>query len=303
MAAKKLLLIYNPHSGKGEFPARLSDVADRFTKAGLEVTVRPTQGKKDAYNTIISRAKDFDCVCCSGGDGMVSEAVGAIMNLKKRPVFGYIPSGTTNDFASTFNIPRDAIMAADVITFGVPRDIDAGYFGGTCFAYVAAFGLFTDVTYATNQDFKNIFGHAAYMIEGAMRLGSIISHKCEIDIDGEAIAGDFIFGMASNTLSVGGFKMPSETNIQLDDGLFEVMLVKRPRRLADLHKIALSLLTQGVESNALILRQAKKMRVVSRKPLDWTLDGEFGGTTTDITIENKKQAFEIMVPLPEITIV
>jgi len=303
MAPKKLLLIFNPHSGKGEFRAKLFEVVDRFTKAGFEVTVHPTQAKKDAYNTILARGADFGYLCSSGGDGTVSESLNALMKLGKRPVFGYIPSGTTNDFASTLGIPRDTLLAADVITSGILSDIDAGCFGGAYFAYIAAFGLFTDVTYATRQDIKNIFGHAAYMIEGAMRLGSIISYNCEMDVDGEKISGDFIFGMASNTLSVGGFKMPSEAAIQLDDGLFEVLLVKTPKNLSDLQEIASSLLNQGTGSDALIFRQARKLRVVSSKPLDWTLDGEFGGATTDVTIENKRQAFEIMIPRAKITIV
>lgn len=300
---KKLLLIFNPRSGKGEFASSLSEVVDRLTKAGFEVTVYPTQAPRDAHDMILRRAGDFDFLCCSGGDGTLSEVIDAIMLLEKRPPLGYIPSGTTNDFASTLKLSKNPVEAADTVVFGNAYPIDIGRFGSDYFAYVAAFGLFTQVTYDTPQDAKNMLGHAAYLLEGVKRLRSIQSYECKIDLDGDVFSGNYIFVMISNSASVGGFKMLPESTVCLDDGLFEVVLVKRPRSFADLQKIASSLLNNEIYTESLIVRKAARVRVTSKNPVDWTLDGEFGGTTTDIQIENLKRAIEIMIPKPEIMVI
>lgn len=297
-----MLLIFNPKSGKTEFAALLFDVVDRFTKAGYEVTAYPTQSAKDAYDVISRRARDFDLVCCSGGDGTLNEAIDALMQLEKKPLFGYIPSGTTNDFANSMKIPKSIIEAVDTILGGNAYPVDIGRFGDNYFAYVAAFGLFTEVTYDTPQSYKNVLGHAAYVLEGVKRLASIKNHKCKIVLDGETLSGNFIFGMASNSTSIGGFKMPNENEVSLDDGLFEIMLVKPPKNFADLQNIIASLMNSEVYTGSLIVRKSSKMRVVSKEPIDWTLDGEFGGSTSDVFIENKQRAIEIMIPKPSITL-
>lgn len=302
MDTKKLLLIYNPLSGKAEFAPLLGEVVDRFVKAGYEVTVHPTQCRHDAYDMILRRAVDFDCLCCSGGDGTLGEAIDAMMMLKKKPLFGYIPSGTTNDFASSLKIPKNALDAADAIVSGIAYPIDVGRFGDDYFAYVAAFGALTAVTYDTPQNTKNMLGHAAYLLEGVKRLGSIESYECKINIDGETLSGGFIFGMVSNSTSVGGVKMPMEESVILDDGLFEVVLVRQPKNLIDLQNIIASLLNQEVYTESLIVRKAKSVRVVSKTSIDWTLDGDFGGSTVDVLVENQHKAIEIMISKPEIVI-
>lgn len=299
---KKLLLIYNPHSGKAEFVPQLGNVVTRFVKAGYEVTVYPTRRAHDAYDMILRRAEAFDFLCCAGGDGTLDEAISAMMLLKTKPQFGYIPSGTTNDFASSLKIPKTVSAAADAVVAGNPYPIDIGKFGDDYFAYVAAFGALTAVTYDTPQTAKNMLGHAAYLLEGVKRLGSIEAYDCKVNIDGERFSGHFIFGMVSNSTSVGGFKMPLENSVLMDDGLFEVILIKRPRSFADLQNIAASLLGLELKSESLIVRKAKSVRVVSSATLHWTLDGEFGGATTDILIENLQKALEIMIPKPEIVV-
>lgn len=302
MKPKKLLLIFNPKAGKAEFASMLFEVVDRFTKAGFEVTAYPTQAEKDAYNMVLRRAGGFELICCSGGDGTLNEVIGALMKLEKKPPLGYIPSGTTNDFATSMKIPKNILEATAAVVAGNAYPIDVGCFGGDYFAYVAAFGLFTDVTYDTPQTSKNILGHAAYVLEGVKRLGSIQNYKCKISLDDETFSGSFIFGMASNSTSIGGFKMPMENTVSLDDGLFETVLVKRPKNFVDLQNIAASMMNGEIYTESLIVRKASRLRVESNTPIDWTLDGEFGGSTTDVVIENKRRAIEIMIPKPEITV-
>lgn len=296
MEYKKLLLVFNPQAGKAEFAQSLFEVVDRFTKAGYAVTAYPTQAVGDAYQIITSRASDFDILCCSGGDGTLNEAINAIVRLERRPLFGYIPSGTTNDFATSLKIPKNIMEATDTIITGNPFAVDTGRFEEEHFAYVAAFGLFTEVTYGTSQAIKNVLGHAAYILEGVKRLYSIKAYECKIYADDEIISGNFIFAMVSNSASVGGFQMLPENIVSLDDGLFEVLLVKRPKSFIDLQNIIASMLGGQIYTDSLIIRKVSKIRVKSKTTIDWTLDGEYGGSTTDVTITNMHRAMEIIVP-------
>lgn len=300
MDYKRLLLVFNPQAGKGDFTQSLFEVIDRFTKAGYEVTAYPTQTAGDASNIIMRRASDFDIICCSGGDGTLSEAINAINKLEKKPPLGYIPSGTTNDFATSLRIPKNINEATDAIITGNSFRVDVGLFEGSYFAYVAAFGLFTEVTYGTPQTLKSALGHAAYVLEGVKRLNSIKAYECIIHADNEIVTGNFIFAMVSNSTSIGGFQILPESLISLDDGLFEVLLVKRPGSFVDLQNIIASMVNGQICTNSLIMFKTSKLRVISESPVDWTLDGEYGGSTTDVTITNINHAMEIIVPKPDI---
>ena len=222
---KKLLFLYNTHAGKGLLKNRLAAVQDALAAAGWDVTIHPTQGAGDATAVAAARAGEFDRIVCSGGDGTLHEVVAGLMGLENRPEVGYIPAGTTNDFAKNLSLPRGMEAMARVAAAGVPRPVDIGSFNDRYFIYVAAFGAFTDVAYSTPQPVKNIFGHLAYVLEGATRLGSIQAYPLTVEHDGGVEEGGFCYGMVSNTVSVGGFKgMPAEP-VRLDDGLFEVVLV------------------------------------------------------------------------------
>lgn len=220
---KKLLFLYNTHAGKGLLKSRLAAVQDALAAAGWDVTIHPTQGAGDATAVAAARAGEFDRIVCSGGDGTLHEVVAGLMGLENRPEVGYIPAGTTNDFAKNLSLPRGMEAMARVAAAGVPRPVDIGSFNDRYFIYVAAFGAFTDVAYSTPQPVKNIFGHLAYVLEGATRLGSIQAYPLTVEHDGGVEEGGFCYGMVSNTVSVGGFKgMPAEP-VRLDDGLFEVV--------------------------------------------------------------------------------
>lgn len=291
-----MLLVFNPKAGRGDFAANLCAVVDLYTKHGYEVTVHPTQGPHDAFELIQSRARWFDCIVCSGGDGMANEAIDALMRCKKRPKLGYIPAGTTNDFASSLGLPRDILDAARVVVEGVPRAIDIGKFGDEYFSYVAAFGMFTDIPYSTDQNAKNMLGHLAYLLEGIRQLGNIRTLHCTAEVDGEALSGEYMLGVITNSTSVAGLKMSPEISAVMDDGLFEVIFVEKPKTFLQLQGIIASLLRGEAIGDCLRVMRASSVSVHSDEEISWTLDGEYGGQGTDAVIENCHRAIEIMVP-------
>ena len=298
---KKLLFVYNPRAGKEMLKPRLSDVLDIFVKAGYEVTVHPTQAYRDAYYQIKEyEVGKYDLIACSGGDGTIDEVATGMMKRREMgkdvvPV-GYIPAGTTNDFAKSLHIPRKPLAAADKAVKGVPFPCDIGKFNDSVFVYIAAFGIFTDVSYETDQAVKNVLGHMAYILEGAKRIFNIPSYKIKVEHDGEAIEDEFIFGMVTNSRSVGGFSNMVGKNIVFDDGLFEVTLIKTPKNPIALQEIIAALLIEQVDTKHMYTFKTKKITFDSVEEIPWTLDGEFGGEQDYVEIENAQKAMEIMVP-------
>lgn len=298
---KKLLFVYNPRAGKEMLKPRLSDVLDIFVKAGYEVTVHPTQTYRDAYYQIKEyEVGKYDLIACSGGDGTIDEVATGMMKRREMgkdvvPV-GYIPAGTTNDFAKSLHIPRKPLAAADNAVKGVPFPCDIGKFNDSVFVYIAAFGIFTDVSYETDQAVKNVLGHMAYILEGAKRIFNIPSYKIKVEHDGEVIEDEFIFGMVTNSRSVGGFSNMVGKNIVFDDGLFEVTLIKTPKNPIALQEIIAALLIEQVDTKHMYTFKTKKITFDSVEEIPWTLDGEFGGEQDYVEIENVQKAMEIMVP-------
>ena len=298
---KKLLFVYNPRAGKEMLKPRLSDVLDIFVKAGYEVTVHPTQAYRDAYYQIKEyEVGKYDLIACSGGDGTIDEVATGMMKRREMgkdvvPV-GYIPAGTTNDFAKSLHIPRKPLAAADNAVKGVPFPCDIGKFNDSVFVYIAAFGIFTDVSYETDQAVKNVLGHMAYILEGAKRIFNIPSYKIKVEHDGEVIEDEFIFGMVTNSRSVGGFSNMVRKNIVFDDGLFEVTLIKTPKNPIALQEIIAALLIEQVDTKHMYTFKTKKITFDSVEEIPWTLDGEFGGEQDYVEIENVQKAMEIMVP-------
>ena len=298
---KKLLFVYNPRAGKEMLKPRLSDVLDIFVKAGYGVTVHPTQAYRDAYYQIKEyEVGKYDLIACSGGDGTIDEVATGMMKRREMgkdvvPV-GYIPAGTTNDFAKSLHIPRKPLAAADNAVKGVPFPCDIGKFNDSVFVYIAAFGIFTDVSYETDQAVKNVLGHMAYILEGAKRIFNIPSYKIKVEHDGEVIEDEFIFGMVTNSRSVGGFSNMVGKNIVFDDGLFEVTLIKTPKNPIALQEIIAALLIEQVDTKHMYTFKTKKITFDSVEEIPWTLDGEFGGEQDYVEIENVQKAMEIMVP-------
>jgi YegS/Rv2252/BmrU family lipid kinase len=295
MRKKKLLFVFNPYSGKGLIKNKLADIVDTFVKNDYEVTIHPTQAPQDARNLVSHKAGKYDLVVCSGGDGTLDEVVSGMMKREEKKPIGYIPAGSTNDFANSLKLPKDMIKAAKAAVSGRCFPCDVGNMNEKYFVYVAAFGLFTRVSYGTPQEWKNLLGHAAYILEGAKSLHTIKEYPMHVECNGDVIDGDFIFGMVTNSISVGGFKNMTGPNVELDDGLFEVTLIKNPKNPVELHEILRSLTNLKDDTDMIYSCKTNEIRIVAEEDVAWTMDGEFGGDHREVLIRNEKQAVTIMV--------
>lgn len=294
---KNMLFVYNPRAGKAQIRSNLLDIIDIFVKADYEVTAYPTQQPGDAVKAVRERRDGYDIVVCSGGDGTLDEVVTGMMQCEKKLPIGYVPAGSTNDFANSLGIPRSMIKAADVVVNGRNFGCDIGGFNDDSFIYVAAFGIFTDVSYETKQDLKNVLGHTAYLLEGIKRLSSIKSYWLKIYYDDICLEDEYLFGMITNSDSVGGFKGITGENVELNDGLFEVTLVKKPLTPLELNDIIAALVDKRRHSDAIQYFKTSRLVIESNQEVAWTLDGEYGGDHKRAVVENRKEALEIRVPL------
>lgn len=296
---KKLLLVYNPVSGSGGIVSSLGEVVSIFTEAGYDVTVHPTSEQGDGMRFISNCADSFDLVCTCGGDGMLHELICGIKDHDVK--CGFIPTGTVNDFATSMQLPKKIPDAAKMIVEDNFRQIDAGEINGVRFAYIAAFGVFTEVSYSTSHTLKSALGSFAYFLEGLKRFDPKYfiekSAHLEITCEDKTYEGDFSFGMAGNTLSVGGSKLAVPIGASMDDGLLDFMFVKTPTSIADYDGIRKAL---SDENNDNILRfRAEKISIKSDIPLDWDLDGEFGGSYEKADFSVCKHSVMIAAPSEE----
>lgn len=292
---KKILFLFNPYSGKGKIKENLADIVDIMVKAGYEVTVYTTQCQGDAVHKAREEAGNYDRIVCSGGDGTLDEVVTGVMSADQRVPVGYIPAGSTNDFGSSLGIDKDMLHAAEIAAGGEPFCCDIGQFNDDYFVYVAAFGLFTEVSYQTSQDMKNMLGHAAYILEGAKQIWDIPSYRMQVEYDGNVLYDEFIYGMVTNSMSVGGFKGIIPGNVELNDGVFEVTLIKMPRNPIELNDIIGFLTGITKESNMVYSFQTSCVKFTASEEIAWTLDGEFGGDHSVAQVTNRHQALEIIV--------
>ena len=292
---KKILFLFNPYSGKGKIKENLADIVDIMVKAGYEVTVYTTQCQGDAVHKAREEAGNYDRIVCRGGDGTLDEVVTGVMSADQRVPVGYIPAGSTNDFGSSLGIDKDMLHAAEIAAGGEPFCCDIGQFNDDYFVYVAAFGLFTEVSYQTSQDMKNMLGHAAYILEGAKQIWDIPSYRMQVEYDGNVLYDEFIYGMVTNSMSVGGFKGIIPGNVELNDGVFEVTLIKMPRNPIELNDIIGFLTGITKESNMVYSFQTADVKFTASEEIAWTLDGEFGGDHSVAQVTNRHQALEIIV--------
>ena len=292
---KKLLFIFNPYSGKAQIKNKLLQIVDIMVKAGYEVTIYPTQARADALNLVQKRAKKYDLVVCSGGDGTLDEAVSGMMLSEKKVPLGYIPAGSTNDFANSLKIPKDMVKAAKAAVSGKKFACDVGKFNDSFFIYVAAFGIFTAVSYKTSQEWKNILGHAAYILEGAKSLHEITSYHMRVEYEDQVIEDEFIYGMITNSHSIGGFRNLVGNDVEMDDGLFEVTLIKKPKNPLELNEIIAALINAYDDTDMIDAFKANSLYIHGDEAISWTLDGEFGGEHKEVRIKNRKQALDILI--------
>lgn len=293
---KKLFLVMNPCSGKKRANKVLAEIIDVFNRADYEVTAYMTAARGDATRAAAARAADFDRIVCIGGDGTLNEVIAGLHEVGQQTPIGYIPAGSTNDFANSLGLPKDLLDAARLAATGEPRKLDIGSFNGRCFSYVASFGAFTRTSYATPQGMKNALGHVAYLLAGAKELTSIRStHMRFVLADGMSFEDDYIFGAISNSTSVAGLLTLSPDLVDLNDGLFELLLIRKPHSLLELSDCVLALTTQEYHTPMLTMVSTGRVEIDCPSELDWTLDGEYAAGQAHCVVENLHDAIRVIV--------
>lgn len=299
---QKVLLILNGSAGKGRIKSKTYEIIEQICKEKCIVTVVTVSPENTLESNEIFKSdwKSFDKILCAGGDGTLNRTINAILdkNLFNESVIGYIPSGSTNDFAKTVGIPKNFTKAINVAINGKVYKYDIGKFNDKHFNYVAAFGAFSAVSYTTNQSFKNVFGHAAYFLQVLNNFSENIKYKSYLKIKTDVFEeeGNYVFGAIHNATSVGGFNIGSKKNVMLNDGLFEILLIKAPQNFSELSKIAQSLLNGDFDNPFLSFHQIKYAEIISNEEVAWTLDGEFGGKSKTVRFDVKPSAIQIMIP-------
>lgn len=281
----KLFLIFNPVSGKKSANTHLADIIDIFCKNDYEVTIYASQKRNDIKNQLINLEDIYNLAVVIGGDGSLNEAVSAYMENSNLPPLGYIPAGSTNDFAKSLKLSTSQKECAKAIASGNDFNCDIGYFNNNYFTYVAAFGSISEVSYSTPQASKNILGHNAYVVEGLKQVLNMKKYRMKIAYDDQIIEDEFCYGMISNSSSIGGFKFYKENTYSLDDGEFECMFIKYPNNPLDLSQVYYALQHHEYKESLRIYHfKTSKLTISSPKDVKWTLDGEFAGKHKDVEI-------------------
>ena len=293
---KKLMLIINPAAGRGAYKLNLPDALQLLDQGGYRTTLFFTAGRGDATELAAEHAAAFDTVACIGGDGTLSEVLAGLMRLDSPPPVGYFPMGTTNDVATTLDLPKnDTIGAARRILTGTPHPFDVGGFGeNEYFAYIAAFGMFTEVSYATPQNQKKALGHLAYVLQGMATLPRIEAVRASVEYDGGTVEGRFLYGSMSNSTSVAGILRLKEEMVSLGDGVSELVLVREPQTIDGFGAILTRALTQNFDCPDLLILHTTKASFTFEKPVPWTRDGEDGGAHSSLTLRNCPAPVELI---------
>ena len=294
---QRVLLMVNPMAGRQKIRNELLYVVDTLTKAGYETIIYTTQGKDATRDLLAEKDSQFDRVICCGGDGTFNEILSATMHWNKRPILGYIPAGTTNDFAAGLKLPSDIREAAVNIVRGTPHTVDAGLFNTSYFSYVASFSDFTETSYSTPQNFKNALGHLAYILEGIKEIPAFTPYTVCVEADGQIYKDSYIFGAVSNARSVGGILKISDSLVDLNDGVFEVMMIKMPKTLMDLSAIVTSLTSLNplkYDPSMFLFLQTKELKITFEQEMVWSLDGERVSGGKEARIACIKDAFKIL---------
>lgn len=293
---KKLMLIINPAAGRGGYKQGFTEALKILNDGGYRTTLFYTAGARDATEYAGRYAHDFDAVACIGGDGTLSEVIAGLMCVPSPPPLGYIPMGTANDVATTLGLPKnDTIGAALRLVRGSAHPYDVGGFGADeYFAYIAAFGAFTEVSYATPQDMKKRLGHLAYVLQGMAALPKLESYNTRVEYDGGVVEAPLVYGSMSNSTSVAGIVKLREEMVCLGDGMSELVLVKDPGSIEGFSEIVTSVLSQRYDSNKLIILHTTRAKFTFEKPVAWTRDGEAGGEYTEVELKNYAAPIELI---------
>lgn len=283
---KKLLLILNPIAGTKKAPKNLTEIIGLFNRSEFDVRVYVTACQEDVKKAIKLFGKKADLIVCCGGDGTMNETISGLIENGLTTPIGYIPAGSTNDFASSLHLSTDVVKAAKQIVEGTPHAYDIGKFNDKYFCYVASFGLFTKTSYNTPQNIKNAFGHVAYLLGGVQELSNIRKEHIRMEIDGEVIEDDYLFGAICNSVSVGGVLTLSPDIVDMADGKFEILLIKAPKDLQELGECIFALTNQKYDSKMIPLYSGSRIKIQASADMDWSLDGEKQDGVEEIEIEN-----------------
>ena len=295
MEGKKLLFIVNPRAGRNKPHGPLFDALAVLSAAGYLVRIHQTTAPGDAAETAAREGGQYDLVVAAGGDGTLNEVISGLMRLDAPPPLGYLPQGTTNDFASCLKISHDPVEAARAIVLDRVRELDVGTWNRRSFVYVASFGAFTRSSYAASQAAKNALGHFAYILEGMKDLNTLRPYHIRLTADDEVLDGDYLFGAVCNSTSIGGLMKLDPERVVLDDGKFEMLLVRSPRTAADLQSLVLAVLNQQYDSPGLVFRHVSALRLETEETLPWSLDGEFAPSEPVVEIRNRQRALRMLL--------
>lgn len=295
MESKKLLMIVNPRAGRNKSRGPLFDAAAIFSGAGYLLSIHSTTSRPGDAAEAAAAAGDYDAVVAVGGDGTLNEVVTGLMELESPPPLGYLPQGSTNDFAASLRISGNPAEAAAAMVESVPRRLDVGRWDRRRFIYVASFGAFTRSSYTATQAAKNALGHFAYILEGMKDLNSLRPYRIKLTADGEVLDGEYLFGAVCNSTSIGGLMKLNPERVVLDDGKFELLLIPNPRTAADLQNLVLALLNQEYDSQGVVFRHVSAVHLETEEELPWSLDGEYAPSLPVVDIENCRQALEVLL--------
>lgn len=295
MKNKNILMIVNPVSGRGLLKPKLWKIIETFSSANITTNVVFTTKSGDATEFAKNCPDDIETVVCAGGDGTLNEVISGLMQCPTPHKLGYIPVGTTNDLASSLGISKNPVEAAKTIIEGHAIEIDIGSFSGRYFNYVASFGAFTEASYNTTQEAKNILGHFAYVLEGIMSLANIRPYRVKFTFDDTVLEDDFIFAAISNSTSMGGILKLNDTMVALNDGEFELLVIKNPTNIIQLQKILGEIMTQNFSGDLVKLYHTSHIVVECENEFDWTLDGECHHGTKKQEITNISRAIKLIV--------
>ena len=291
---KKMLFVMNPYSGTRRANRYLADILSIFNKAGYTVITHMTAGPGDGAAVVERMAPHVDTVVCCGGDGTFNETVNGVLHSGADVNIGYIPAGSTNDFATSLRLPTNVLQAAQMIVEGEPHTYDVGLFGDRYFSYVASFGTFTRSSYATPQSIKNALGHTAYVLESIQELSQIRKTHVRMELDNEIVEDDFIFGAVSNSLSIGGILALDPKQVDMSDGKLELLLVRAPRDLTEISACIRALRSQKYNCSMITFRSTTHVRVLQREDIIWTLDGERQDGADVVEIRNLHHAIRLL---------
>lgn len=291
---KKLLFIVNPRAGKTKSTAPLFDAVAAFSRASYLVRVFVTEAGGQARDIAAKWGGQYDLVVCAGGDGTLNETISGLMQLEQRPPLGYLPNGSTNDFAASLHLHTTVATAARAVAGGIPYSLDIGRHNDRYFAYVASFGAFTRSSYSASQAAKNALGHFAYILEGLGDLDSLRPYRCAIDADGEHFEGDFIFGAVCNSTSLGGLVKLDPKHVSMDDGTFELLLLRMPKTALDLQNLITAMTRMQYDYPGVIFRHVKNVVLTTNENISWSLDGEYAASAPRVEIQCLPGAIELV---------